>query len=1056
GESSGGRRAKQSNRNAKVAPTREGREEVVGLGVVPQHPDVLDAYSETDTMRRSLDTVRQRRPQAMVADKTWSEVPVVVPPRRSLDILSPPPMLPPQLMPGVLASESAAAEALVARNPGVATIRLQRPSEVKRKGSVRDAIALGIDFDLAALAPPTAARTSSSAKSSEESTRDAPRVSLSALSASTASLSAPRPQPQPPRSTKRSDASFKIPLSNLREDRPPGSASNALKRSATLPTKRPGGVAGQRSRWADVSVKGKGSGSGSGEQQRQPTSQASGWVGGAQTSWDHSSSDGSDDEPRGPRRGPNTHTWYGPRAGIRPISMFPPPMPKITAPYAVPPMPLLFGADDSDDDIDLEGDEGSSRTPALMGMPTFAGAGAAAAAAAAGRATGLRALMASPAPQSPPSRAESLGKESRLVARLRAPPGASVPAAVSPLGATLVASAVAASSKYGHLARETSSPRPRGISDPNSAAKDTLQLGSAAAPRLRTPTMAGSAAVHSPARAVSVAAAAAAAVALEVPVRSASSCDLLVSGLASGRAGALPQAADPAPRSPPLYVPPTPPKTSGLAALLASKLEVRTNAFAEEFATVGSAGGSATAGGSGGRPFALKIFMFHATDAKSQALDISVRATATVEQTIGYALYQYIEDGCAPELAKDALDVVEWVLHVADDGQVDDDFPVLDRTRQVSQFACDEFALCRASAEQVKLNEGIRVRQGRLPRMARSHASMLPMPVPVPVPATSIGDTREAEEDVEGGVRELRFRIVPRKETSAVVLQPSRIAIASTAGIFVGNSILAAAAAADPTALPPIDALRSPHALGSRFLKIRVLGDSASAESLRTTTVVTSANATVSAALAQVRRKKPFSDEQYVLGTIEGGRFIVCDPDLLVSDVPLSKELCLHKPNAPLPSPESLALYGKHWSVPIDDQNQQPSAVGAAAVEGAHHQHHDLPHTSSLYYTFPVVRRAQMFTRHDRLLVIDGEVVTLMPADHRTESAKTLTFHISNIVCKRNQRSPKKIRLVVLRRSSSAEKSVDLETASEEDAVSICSILVRMREIYANNNGGSV
>ncbi|KAI7834558.1 hypothetical protein BX661DRAFT_175072 [Kickxella alabastrina] len=97
-----------------------------------------------------------------------------------------------------------------------------------------------------------------------------------------------------------------------------------------------------------------------------------------------------------------------------------------------------------------------------------------------------------------------------------------------------------------------------------------------------------------------------------------------------------------------------------------------------------------------------------------------------------------------------------------------------------------------------------------------------------------------------------------------------------------------------------------------------------------------------------------------------------------------------------------------------------------------------------------------MFTRHDRLLVIDGEVVTLMPADHRTESAKTLTFHISNIVCKRNQRSPKKIRLVVLRRSSSAEKSVDLETASEEDAVSICSILVRMREIYANNNGGSV
>ncbi|KAJ2403524.1 hypothetical protein GGI10_005709, partial [Coemansia sp. RSA 2530] len=43
-------RTKRTNRNAKVAPTGEGREEVVGLGVVPQHPEMLlDEYVEQDT-----------------------------------------------------------------------------------------------------------------------------------------------------------------------------------------------------------------------------------------------------------------------------------------------------------------------------------------------------------------------------------------------------------------------------------------------------------------------------------------------------------------------------------------------------------------------------------------------------------------------------------------------------------------------------------------------------------------------------------------------------------------------------------------------------------------------------------------------------------------------------------------------------------------------------------------------------------------------------------------------------------------------------------------------
>ncbi|KAJ2691672.1 Component of a membrane-bound complex containing the Tor2p kinase [Coemansia spiralis] len=90
-----------------------------------------------------------------------------------------------------------------------------------------------------------------------------------------------------------------------------------------------------------------------------------------------------------------------------------------------------------------------------------------------------------------------------------------------------------------------------------------------------------------------------------------------------------------------------------------------------------------------------------------------------------------------------------------------------------------------------------------------------------------------------------------------------------------------------------------------------------------------------------------------------------------------------------------------------------------------------------------------MFTRHERSLVIDGETITLLPADHRTEPTKTLTFHISNVICKRNQKSPRKIRLLITRRGNTGEKSVDLETQTDEDATDICNIIVRLRDVYA-------
>ncbi|KAJ2064500.1 Component of a membrane-bound complex containing the Tor2p kinase [Coemansia sp. S146] len=1086
-------RTKRTNRNAKVAPTGEGREEVVGLGVVPQHPDMmlLDEYVEQDTRipayaeggepppqtsRRSLDIVRPR-PLAVVdeiadpgslsdsaqaqclSEQGWPSK--NMPPRRSLDTIQRPD--------GSLSVQTPASQAAIrgdrkryqghATSSSVATIRLQRPSEFQRKGSSRDAMALGIDFDVksmfeggdqavtfyegsqhtVATSPelkvqqrhPPSSKASTDSASSQDCTLDQDR--LDDRVAGAMSTGAQRSKRQGSESAsqssirggsgsialraKRSDASTRTLLTGQREDS--GSTAPTLKRSVTLPTKRPGayhyhgGAAGQKSKWVG--------GAYVDAQRQQDSSQASGWVGGAeQTSWDQSSDEDNDMTPLS-RRGASTHTWYGPRAGIRPISMFPPP--GANAVYPIPPMPLMFGADDSDDDIDLEGDDGSSRTPALIGLGFGRGL--------------LRPRAASPTP-SVHSRRNSiimLSTDKKRSTRLFPKPALATSVPVpSPLSATPVASAVSGA-KYEYLTQESSGSRPRGISDPEGrqsarGSKAELPLLATLSPNVK---LGGNSGSMEPLRDADS----------STPLVSARALDWSFKGACAaatiGPKNHVGGLADLATKFE--YVPPLTPVKSGLSALLSSKIEIRQNPFSGEFSAIGNAtGGSSLLG--------LKIFVICGSGAQSQLLNVKVRQTATVEQVIGFALHRYIDDGLAPPLEPNLQDVVMWALRIAEDGEIDDDFPALDRTRPVASFGYDEFALCLSTPDQVKLNEDIRVRQGRPPRMVRPK-SLLPMTSATSAAATSITASVDASDG--GTKRKLYCRISHRVEVSKVVLQPSRAATSSTAGIFVGTAAHSRLVSQLPTPFgkpqrrPSSPRSGSSAMCESRLFKIRVLGEPQSAEALRTTTVETDSSATIYMVLALVCRKKQFSEDRYALGVLEDDQFIALDADMRVSQIPLGIELCLQKVGATLLAPEPNDR-APRWST--DGGVSGALLTGTASTSAVDGSGAD---SSSVYHTFRVIRRAQMFTRHERSLVIDGDVVTLMPSDHRIETAKTLTFHISNIVCKRNQKSPKKIRLFISRRGSTGEKSVDLEAMTEEDAIQICNILLRLHDQYVSN-----
>jgi len=96
------------------------------------------------------------------------------------------------------------------------------------------------------------------------------------------------------------------------------------------------------------------------------------------------------------------------------------------------------------------------------------------------------------------------------------------------------------------------------------------------------------------------------------------------------------------------------------------------------------------------KPITLKIWLPFSEN-KKKPMEVIVKRDATVGDVIGYALYQYIDDGRTPaplsSLEAYSLRIVE------DDGVIDDDFPALERSRKIEKFSFDQFALVEQNRE---------------------------------------------------------------------------------------------------------------------------------------------------------------------------------------------------------------------------------------------------------------------------------------------------------------------------------------------------------------------
>ncbi|KAK9490492.1 stress-activated map kinase interacting protein 1-domain-containing protein [Lipomyces doorenjongii] len=105
------------------------------------------------------------------------------------------------------------------------------------------------------------------------------------------------------------------------------------------------------------------------------------------------------------------------------------------------------------------------------------------------------------------------------------------------------------------------------------------------------------------------------------------------------------------------------------------------------------------------KPLRLKLYC-PTCSTPTLPFEVVVKPYVTVADTIGYSLYRYWEEKRKPALTEDKCDVNLWTLRIVEeDGEPDRDFPALDRTRIISAFSFDEFALVEATPAQVKENQ---------------------------------------------------------------------------------------------------------------------------------------------------------------------------------------------------------------------------------------------------------------------------------------------------------------------------------------------------------------
>jgi target of rapamycin complex 2 subunit MAPKAP1 len=137
----------------------------------------------------------------------------------------------------------------------------------------------------------------------------------------------------------------------------------------------------------------------------------------------------------------------------------------------------------------------------------------------------------------------------------------------------------------------------------------------------------------------------------------------------------------------------------------------------------------------------------------AQDTDTGTMNQTTVGDAIGLCLWRYAEEGLKPAIPLEKQDVNWWTLRTVDDGEVDDDFPALNRASNITDFTSnnnrpargrtrgknyDEFGLVEATEVQYQENKQITPRYTTMfEELSKPPAAPTPVSAQPPEPSES-------------------------------------------------------------------------------------------------------------------------------------------------------------------------------------------------------------------------------------------------------------------------------------------------------------------------------
>ncbi|OLY78482.1 Stress-activated map kinase-interacting protein 1 [Smittium mucronatum] len=380
-----------------------------------------------------------------------------------------------------------------------------------------------------------------------------------------------------------------------------------------------------------------------------------------------------------------------------------------------------------------------------------------------------------------------------------------------------------------------------------------------------------------------------------------------------------------------------------------------------------------------------------------KSLTISVNNTISTEQTIGHVLYQYLEKAQSQSLLDEKLmSVVYWTMRLAEpDGEIDYDFPVLDRSQAISKFGSTDFALCLASQTEVESNKLAKEKSEQTSsnpgNLSQNNNFATNAPITKSAQKSNRLFTIGSIKFSESSDAYLRKSFSEKRE--GVITSPSKM------------DDLAMGKITNQEGIVRLVKVFFWHDTDSTFAS----DSNSNAQLINSTTVQIKVNQSVYDVLLILCKKFGYSARSYSL-TDSKNPTQYLDPSTSIHSLGPMVDLCL------LP----IHLIKADFGNPIQQQNGM-----------------------SFHRTFSVIRKMQLFSKYQQTLVIDEKFIAMIPVDQqRSDVSNTVTIPILNVTVKKSKHS-KKFKLVD--GGGTKKKTYDIEALSAAEANEILLLIERLR-----------